>query len=68
MVEAWGERQSLGRWGGAKWKRLKTFIAMLCEALGTSYGDIPILVVPTALLRRRTPLLRKHDMRFLEAI
>ena len=44
-----------------------TYIAMLGEALGASYGNIAI-VVAAALLRRLSPLLRIHDVRFVEVM
>lgn len=50
-----------------EYSRQLAYIAMLGEAFGASYGDILVLV-PTTLLRRLRPLLRKHDVRSLEVI
>lgn len=42
------------------------YIAVFCEALGTSYGDVAVAIfVPAPLLRRRSPVLREHAERLL---
>lgn len=44
----------------------RAYITVLCEALGTSYGNVAVsVIVPTALLRRHasSPLLSKHGGR-----
>lgn len=41
------------------WKSGRAYIAMLCEALCASYGDIAV-VVPATLLRLLSPLLERH--------
>lgn len=58
-VEARLEGQLLGCGGCAEGERLQPFIAMLCEALCASYGDIAV-VVPATLLRLLSPLLERH--------
>lgn len=43
----------------SSWETRRAYIAMLCEALCASYGDIAV-VVPATLLRLLSPLLERH--------
>lgn len=47
------------RGGHFTWETRRAYIAMLCEALCASYGDIAV-VVPATLLRLLSPLLERH--------
>lgn len=56
------EGKLLRRGGCAEGKRLQPFVAVLCESLCASYGDIAVIVPATLLRLLLAPLLERHGV------